>query len=186
MQRPIRLLRGAILLRGARGSPTQRQHGNPTFTPQTVARNLEIRVRGQSPWNARHQKVVIVPCIPHCSVHLRTDALNPHIHWRLCAPVQRGPYVVCRIDGSNAMENNYRTDAKWQGYSVDEGSTFCRTPNLNQQLLTPRRKKYNLRSPARWRGFLTSPSGILRSVNQQPLTPRRKKYNADFLRTKKN
>jgi hypothetical protein len=28
----------------------QRQHGHPTFTPQTVARNLERWVRGQSPW----------------------------------------------------------------------------------------------------------------------------------------
>ena len=50
MQRPIRLIRGAILFRGAGGSLTQRRHGHPTFTPQTVARNLEIRVRGQSPW----------------------------------------------------------------------------------------------------------------------------------------
>ena len=26
-----------------------------------------------------------MPCIPHCSVHLHTDALNTHIHWCLFA-----------------------------------------------------------------------------------------------------
>ena len=41
-------------LRGAGGSLTKRQHRNPTFTPQTVARNLERCVRGQSPWYSRH------------------------------------------------------------------------------------------------------------------------------------
>ena len=41
----IRLRRGSIRFRGAGGSLTQRQHGHPTFTPQTVARNLEICIR---------------------------------------------------------------------------------------------------------------------------------------------
>ncbi|MDE0016683.1 MAG: hypothetical protein OXU51_10880 [Candidatus Poribacteria bacterium] len=41
MQRPIRLMQGSIRFRGAGGPLTQRQHGNPTFTPQTVARNRD-------------------------------------------------------------------------------------------------------------------------------------------------
>ena len=59
--------------------------GRGLFQPERASRKTVFPVR-----KTGNRKVVIVPCIPHCSVHLRTDALNPHIHWCLCAPVQGG------------------------------------------------------------------------------------------------
>ena len=77
--------------------------GRGVFQPERASRKAAFPVR-----KTGTRKVVIVPCIPHRSVHLNTDALNHHIHWRLCAPVQGSFTSPCRIDCYNAGHSKNR------------------------------------------------------------------------------